>query len=224
MSTPIKSKSTILIKSYGYGIVGYMPRNFFRIYHIFFGILDATALIVSFLLSLNVVVFFFSYFTVLSNILITALFLYFGFFKTRKVTKTLEWLRGAAVLYMSITGIIYWTILVNNHSLSLDPWINLTLHGVMPIAALVSWFLFPPSNKLEYKNVLQWLILPLLFVFYTLVHGFFINWYPYPFLNPIASGSYIQVFIDITVILSGAGMAGLVLVWLGNSLGNKKEK
>lgn len=199
-----------------------MPKSFPRLYYIFFGILDGVALTAACLLSLNVIVIFFSYFTVLSNILITSIFLYFGFINPKKISKNLDWLYGAAVLYMSITGIIYWSILVNAHSLALDPWINLTLHGVMPIAAFAGWLLFPSGKKLKYKNALQWLISPLVFVLYTLIHGRFINWYPYPFLNPIASGSYSQVFIDIAVILSGTGIVGLILVWLGNSLGKKK--
>src|SRR3990167_2631318 len=199
-----------------------MPKNFPRLYHLFFGILNTVALTAAFILSLNVIAIFFSYFTVLSNILITSIFLYFGFFNPKKISRSLEWLYGASVLYMCVTGIIYWSILVNAHSLALDPWINLTLHGVMPIAALASWLLFPPRNRLKYKNALQWLIPALLFVFYTLIHGLFINWYPYPFLNPIASGSYIKVFINVAVILFGTGVVSFILVWFGDTLRSKK--
>lgn len=199
-----------------------MPKKFIRFYFVIFGILDLLATGTAFILSFSVLSTFFSYFTVLSNILITSLFLYFGIVAPKKISKNSDWLYGAAVLYMSITGIIYWSILVNAHSLSLDPWINLTLHGAMPIAAFLSWLLFPPRNKLQYKNALQWLIPPLLFVLYTLIHGHFINWYPYPFLSPIASGGYGQVFKNVAVILFGTGIVGLILVWLGNSLGKKK--
>jgi len=195
-----------------------MPKNFPRLYHLFFGILNTVALTAAFILSLNVIAIFFSYFTVLSNILITSIFLYFGFFNPRKISRSLEWLYGASVLYMCVTGIIYWSILVNAHSLALDPWINLTLHGVMPIAVFLGWLLFPITKRLVYKNVLQWLVLPLLFVLYTLIHGLFINWYPYPFLNPITSGGYGQVFKNVAVILSGTGIVGLILIWLGNHL------
>ncbi len=197
-------------------------KKYSRPYHIFFGLLDFIALGTAFVLSLNVLGIFFSYFTVLSNILITTLFLFYGFFNVKKVSKTLEWVYGAAVLYMSLTGIIYWSILVNQHSLSLDPWINLTLHGVMPIAAFLSWVLFPIPNKLLFKNAWQWLIPPLLFVAYTLIHGPFVNWYPYPFLNPIASGSYLKVFINVAVLVSGTWVLGLILIWLGNNLKPKK--
>jgi hypothetical protein len=199
-----------------------MPmKKFSRPYYLFFGFLDASALSIAFYLSLNVLGIFFSYFTVLSNILITILFLYLGF-NFKKISKTLDWIYGAAVVYMSLTGIIYWSILVNQHSLSLDPWINLTLHGAMPIAAFLSWILFPIGNKLQYKNAWQWLVPSLLFVFYTLVRGPFVNWYPYPFLNPLSSGSYIQVFINVSVIVSGTWVLGLILIWLGNNLEKRR--
>ncbi len=200
-----------------------MPRSFPRLYFLFFGILDTAALTAAFLLSLNVIVIFFSYFTVLSNITISAIFLYFGFSGVRKTSKTLDWIYGAAVLYMTITGIIYWSILVNAHSLALDPWVNLTLHGVMPIASFLGWVLFPSGKKLEYKIVLQWLVFPVIFSAYTLIRGPFVHWYPYPFLNPVTSGSYLKVFINVAMLLSFLGFVGVVLIWLGNRLGKKKN-
>jgi hypothetical protein len=149
-----------------------MPKSFPSLFFLFFGILDATALTAAFLLSLNVIVIFFSYFTVLSNIAISAIFLYFGFAGIKKTSKTLDWIYGAAVLYMTITGIIYWSILVNAHSLALDPWVNLTLHGVMPIASFLGWVLFSLGKKLDYKIVLQWLVFPVIFSAYTLIRTF----------------------------------------------------
>lgn len=197
-------------------------KKFARLYFISFGLVDLVALGIAFFLSINVLAVFFSYFTVLSNILITVLFLYLGVFNRNKVSQNFEWIRGGATVYMSLTGIIYWTILVNQHSLSLDPWINLTLHGAMPIASFLSWILFPIRNKLLYKDAWEWLIPPLGFAVYTLIRGPFVNWYPYPFLNPITSGSYTQVFINIALLLIGTYFIGLVLVGLGNNLKSQK--
>lgn len=190
--------------------------KFSKIYHIFFGALDLIATGTAFFLSLNVLNLYFSYFTVLSNLLIIFIFLYLGIINPKKTSKTFDWLRGAATVYMSLTGIIYWSILVNQHSLSLDPWINLTMHGAMPITAFLSWVLYPAKNKLSYQSSVQWLIAPLLFVAYTLIHGLSINWYPYPFLNPLSSGSYQKVFINVLIILTGTFLLGLLLIWLRN--------
>lgn len=195
--------------------------KFSRFYHLIFGLLDLIALSSAFYLSIKVLPTFFSYFTVLSNILITVLFLYFGFINPKKDPKNLSWIYGAGVLYMTITGVIYWSILVTDRSLSIDPWINLTLHGVMPIAAVGSWILFPSKNKLRYKNAFDWLIFPIVFVFYTLIRGYFVNWYPYPFLNPLSSGSYLKVGINVLELLFSFWIIGLILIWLSNKLSHK---
>lgn len=187
-----------------------------RIYFLIFGLLDLIAAGTAFFLSLKVIVFYFSYFTVLSNLLIISVFIYLGIHNPKRTSGTFDSVRAAATLYMTITGVIYWSILVNQHSLSLDPWINLTLHGVTPIAALVAWILFPIKTKLKSKNVLHWLIFPLLFVGYTLIRGYFINWYPYPFFNPVTSGSYLQVFVNTSIILIGAWIVGVILVYINN--------
>lgn len=195
-----------------------MPKNFVKNYYIFFGLLDLVALSAAFILSIKVLPTYFSYFTVLSNILITTLFLYIGFFNIKKDSKDLQWVYGAAVLYMSITGIIYWSILVNAHSLSLDPWINLMLHGIMPIAAFLGWLIAPPRDKIDYKLAKEWLIPPLFFVAYTLIRGPIVHWYPYPFFNPTLPGGYLHVFISTLAILTGAWLVGLILIWLSRHL------
>ena len=189
--------------------------KFNRPFYLFFGLLNSIALLAAFYLSLKILPIFFSYFTVLSNILITGFFIYLGISNPKRISNNLNWLRGAAVLYMSMTGVIYWSILVNNHSLSIDPWINLTLHGIMPIAAFLSWILFPLSNKLVYKNAFQWLSLPLLFVTITLLRGYYINWYPYFFLNPQVEDGYLKVVLNIFGILLCSAAAGLALIWVG---------
>lgn len=187
-----------------------------KYYFLIFGLLDLIATGTAFFLSIDEIIFFFSYFTVLSNLLIIFVFLRLGILNPKKTSPTFDSTRAAATLYMTITGIIYWSILVNQHSLALDPWINLTMHGIMPIAAFLSWILFPVKTKLQYKNVFHLLVFPLLFVTYTLIHGPFINWYPYPFFNPVTSGGYLKVFINTAVILFGAWIAGLILVWINN--------
>lgn len=187
-------------------------------FYLFFGCLNSLALITAFYLSLNVLPTFFSYFTVLSNILITAFFIYFGLFNPKKISDKLSWLKGAASLYMSITGVIYWSVLVNQHSLSIDPWINLTLHGIMPIASFLSWIFFP-IGRYKYSDAWQWLTLPLLFVFYTLIRGYFINWYPYFFLNPQIEGNYLRVSLNVLIILVCSYVGGVILIKL-NKLRN----
>lgn len=188
--------------------------NHQRSFYIFFSILNGSALVTAFYLCLNNLQAFFSYFTVLSNILMTVLFIYLALYNPKKVTAIISWLRGAAVLYMTMTGIIYWSMLANTHSLSIDPWINFTLHGIMPIASFLSWILYPLNKTLSYSAALQWLVFPVIFAFLTLIRGHSINWYPYFFLNPAIEGSYLKVGLNILGILLFSLLGGLTLIWI----------
>ncbi len=187
-----------------------------RKYFLIFGLINFIALLVAFLLSLNVIIEYFSYFTVLSNILITAVFIYIGITPDKKNKKShlFHKVYGPAVLYMCITGIVYWTILHGGKQLTTDvEWITLVLHGFMPIAVVIGWIIFPPRPNYSWKVVFTWLIFPSIFVIYTLTRGLFVNWYPYPFLNPNIGG-YNGVAIWTIGILTGAFIVGQILRWI----------
>lgn len=188
----------------------------------FFGVLDLVALLVAFGISVHVLDIYFSYFTVLSNILITFVFLYLSSMPQKKAMKhpLIRILYGPAVLYMMITGIVFWTILRHHHLqvTSSYQWINLTMHGLMPIAAVVSWTLFAKGLQLRNTDALWWLVFPLLYVFYTLIRGPFAHWYPYPFLNPAVVGGYAGVAAWVIGILCGTWIVGTGLVWISKKV------
>lgn len=193
-----------------------MPKHFTRFYFLFFGLLNTVALVTAFLDSLHVIVTYFSYFTVLSNILATILFLSVGIFNLKK-NKVITLLHGPATLYMSITGIVFWTILHGGHALTISyEWIDLVLHGVMPIAVFVGWLLYPPFKRIPFESAIKWLAFPLLFVFYTLIRGPIVHWYPYPFLNPALVGGYWGVFLYVLGILLGSWFLAIFLIYLAN--------
>ena len=186
-----------------------------RWYFLFLGLVNFVALGVAFVLSLHVLWEYFSYFTVLSNICITVVFLYIGFAGLKKSKKSsfIRVFYGPSVLYLCMTGIVYWTILHGGKQLTTDvEWITLVLHGLMPIGVVVGWVLFSIKNY-TWKNVFSWLSFPLLFVVYTLLHGPFVQWYPYPFLNPTLVG-YRGVGEWTAGILAGAFLVGEVLVFI----------
>lgn len=184
-----------------------------RWYFLIFGICNLVALGVAFLLSLHVLEEYFSYFTVLSNILITVVFLYFGLTKTKNPlqSKFIKLFYGPAVLYMTITGIVYWTILHGGKQLTTDvEWITLVLHGLMPLAVILGWVL-RPYKKYTLESIGFWLVFPVIFVCYTLLHGPFIHWYPYPFLDPLVVG-YKGVVLWSCGILGGSFVVSLGLL------------
>jgi len=152
---------------------------------------------------------FFSFFTIESNILAATIFAVTGAWYLRgKSANSLVLVRGAAALYMTITGIVY-SLLLSGLEDSLQtpiPWVNFVLHYLFPFVAFADWFIDRPAHKVTFKKSLWWLVFPVLYLVYSLVRGPLVNWYPYPFLNP-ANGGYGMVFV--TAI--GITMCGLVL-------------
>ena len=58
------------------------------------------------------------------------------------------------------------------------------------------------------EGVLPWLLYPALYCVYSLIRGAFVDWYPYPFIDPLQLG-YPRVFLNI---------AGLILLFIVMSL------
>lgn len=142
---------------------------------------------------------FFSFFTILSNVLAGLFLIYFGI--TNNQSSKAQAVRGAVTLYMLMTGVIFALLLsgLENIRLTALPWDNLILHYVMPIFVVGDWLLNPPKKPLPKRVVALWISFPILYVAYTLIRGGIVNWYPYPFLNPVTS-SYLQVAITSVVI------------------------
>lgn len=165
------------------------------VYRLAFGVLTLVALGVQFHMGRGHPPFsavdFFSYFTILSNIFGAVVFVVLAAMGRRLPRSDV--LRGAAVLYLTITFVVY-ALLLNGQGLGIVlPWVNNILHRVFPIAALLDWFLVRPSAPLKQRQTWWWLAFPLLYLIYSLIRGAVTGWYPYPFLDPRRDGGYLGV-------------------------------
>lgn len=139
---------------------------------------------------------FFSFFTIESNLLFIGVLLGGAYMALKKRTSaTFELFRGGAMLYMLITGIIFSLLLtgIQEELLTHIPWVNSVLHYVLPVVALLDWAFDLPKRKVTFKQSLLWLIFPLAYFVYSLVRGHYVQWYPYPFLNPTLDGGWSRV-------------------------------
>jgi hypothetical protein len=129
---------------------------------------------------------YFSYFTILSNVLVavslTAAVLAprsaLGRVLLRPQTAT------ATAVYISVTGLTYFLILSSLYDLK--GWVLLfdrLLHYVMPPAYVLFWLLFVAKGRLRLANAAWALIPPLIYSAYTFVHGPWSGFYPYPFVD-----------------------------------------
>ena len=205
------------------------PSQYFwvRIYRVFFAILIIVTVGVQYRHSVMVlgrpVADFFSYFTIQSNLFTAFVFLWIGINAVHKGTEHSRYLvRGAAVLYMTITGIVYGLLLSGLHAQlqTTIPWVNIVLHRLVPMIMIIDWIIDPSGLDLTFRDALVWLVYPFAWLGYTMVRGLLIGWYPYPFLEPTQPGGIVSVVGYIVGITLGA----MILIWLIVMLGKHLQQ
>lgn len=135
---------------------------------------------------------FFSFFTILSNVSAVVMLVMLAFQPGRVDEEAFSVFRGAVTVYMSVTGLVYATLLgPTGIDVGLtEPWVNWTLHILGPLALAVDWIIHRPGVELPNRSWLIWLAFPAVYLVYTLVRGAITNWYPYPFLDPGETNGY----------------------------------
>lgn len=161
---------------------------------------------------------FFSYFTNLSNILISVVFIITAVrvITGRSAPTRDTGIRGAAVVYIAFVGLVFNTLLRDVELGDLIPWVNAIVHFIIPIAVLLDWVVWPPRNRLPLRVVPLWMIFPVVYVAYSLIRGAITGFYPYPFFNPAVSGGYGGVALYCLVMVVGFVVLALLVRWLGN--------
>ena len=163
---------------------------------------------------------FFSYFTILTNILAA-------------LALTLPWLapqsppgkffsrptvRTAIAAYIIIVMTIVYFVL--RHLTELQGWnfvADLLLHYVMPVLFVIDWLFLVSKQTLKLKDTIYWLVFPIIYLAWTFVHGAFSGFYPYPFLNGADLGNA-RVLLNEAALLVIFLVLGFILVCAGRSL------
>ena len=142
---------------------------------------------------------YFSYFTILSNLLVAATLTSAALipdsaiarFFARPVVAT------STVVYITVTGLVYYFLLAALYDL--EGWtkqFDHILHYVVPPAYVLFWLAFVRKGTLHVGSIPWMLIAPLAYGVYTLARGPIVGWYPYPFVDVTELG-YPHVFRNI---------------------------
>ena len=184
-----------------------------------FALLASVALVAQLLQSLEArrsTVDFFSYFTIQSNLIGVAVLTWVALRPTwREGSVERDLLRGAPVLYLGVTGVVF-ALLLSGQPLVTVPFANTVLHELMPLVVVVDWLADPPGRLGTFTEAAGWwMIYPVAWLAYTMIRGAIVGWYPYPFLDPGVMGGYGGVTAVVSGIVVGALGFIVVLVWLG---------
>lgn len=170
-----------------------------RGWRILFAIVGWVGLLAQYALSLDAgtrsvfgsTVVFFSYFTVLTNVLVALALTAPALFPDSQLGRWVasEGVRAAVAMYIAVVGLIYHTLLdATWNPQGLLVYVNQVLHTVMPIAFVLDWLLFVPKGRLRWIDPVKWLAYPLLYGLWTVIHGQLVGWYPYWFIDIGALG------------------------------------
>jgi hypothetical protein len=176
-----------------------------RAYRLIFGLLGFAAMGYQLDKSPNAVNFF-SFFTIQSNI-IGAVVLLLGaiylFDWVRNPTLAWSLVRGAAAIYLALTGVVYNTLLTDVDVQTSDAWVNDVVHKIIPIVMIFDFVVVPLAHRITFRQALVWTIYPIAYLAYSLIRGPIADWYPYPFLDPREDGGYDRVAMYCVAILVG---------------------
>ncbi|WP_200331528.1 Pr6Pr family membrane protein [Leucobacter sp. L43] len=137
---------------------------------------------------------FFSFFTILSNVLaVIVLTASAVVISLGKRPPLWFWAVFTAMsTYMVTTGIVYNALL---RGVSLDQestlgWSNEVLHLIGPLFVAALWWFAPARAGLSWRHLRLAAVFPLAWGVYTVLRGVVVGWYPYPFMNPAQPGGY----------------------------------
>ena len=158
----------------------------------------------------NSVVNFFSFFTIQSNIIGVVAIVTAALAGARASGSVwLSQLRGAATLYIGVTGMIFSLLLSGADVQTPIPWVNSVLHYVFPLFIVIDWLIDRSVRGLSFRQGLVFLIYPVAYGAYALIRGPIVNWYPYPFLDPRVHG-----YTYVAVMMIFVAIVGLALAWV----------
>lgn len=182
-----------------------MARRLLALTRIAFGLLILAALIWMIKVLIDEDTFnalnFFTFFTILSNLLAMGVLLEGGRRMLTGAPPVPDMIRGAAVVYMTVTYLVF-AVLLRDLQEELQThvaWVDAVFHRLAPVVLMVGWVVDPPRKPISFRRSLWWLTFPLAWVAFTMIRGAIDGRYPYPFLDP-ANGGYGTVLVYILAI------------------------
>jgi hypothetical protein len=128
---------------------------------------------------------FFSFFTILTNILVAIYFTCIASLKNQEsklISKS--GILTAITTYITMVGLVYQIALRHVwQPKGLQLIVDELLHSVIPVLVIIFWYLYETAKPAKYLQILKWAIYPLAYLLYILVRGSFSNFYPYPFVD-----------------------------------------
>jgi hypothetical protein len=169
---------------------------------------------------------YFSYFTILTNIIVAFSLTVSLLSPSSKMGNFFSspYTESAITVYIIIVGIIHFFLLRNLADLkSWNMVADTILHKIIPMLYAFYWVKFVTKDKLHWKDSMQWLLYPVIYLFYVLVRGFIDCFYPYPFAD-VGKLGYSKALMNGILIIASFWILGLVLIFINNLMIKKSSQ
>ncbi|WP_219222645.1 Pr6Pr family membrane protein [Pedobacter antarcticus] len=169
---------------------------------------------------------YFSYFTILTNIMVALCFtlLSLNFNKKEERFYPKSNILAAVTVYISVVGIVYNLILrFTWQPKGLQLVVDELLHTFIPILFVVYWVIFAPKSAWKWSGAFRWLIYPFVYLIFILVRGAFSGFYPYPFIDVDKIG-YNNVLLNSFYLLIVFLVLSLTLILIGKLIANRQKR
>ena len=129
---------------------------------------------------------YFSFFTVVSNGIIAIITTAIVIARESRSSKRLQngSVLTAAAVYITIVAVVYSLFL--RSVVNAQGWHLISdhiVHDAIPPLFVLFWLIYAHKSEVGWLDPVKWLIVPVLYIAYSLLHGAFDNWYPYWFAD-----------------------------------------
>ena len=129
---------------------------------------------------------YFSFFTVVANGIIAIVTTAIALVPESRFSRRVEngSVLTAAAVYISIVAVVYSLFLravVNAQGWHLIS--DHIVHDAIPPMFVLFWLIYARKSDIGWLDPVKWLIVPVLYIAYSLIHGAFDSWYPYWFAD-----------------------------------------
>lgn len=159
---------------------------------------------------------FFSYFTILTNIMVAVCF------------TSLAWQKGKAfnffnnpgrltaiTVYILIVGLVYNLVLRSLwQPQGLQLIVDNLLHSVTPLLTIIYWFVYTSTQNINWKEPVAWMAYPFFYLIYVMIRGSFSDFYPYFFID-VSKLGYAKAFTNAVYVTLAFLVVSYLLIVLG---------
>lgn len=167
---------------------------------------------------------FFSYFTILTNLLIavtSTLVLLLPRSKTGQLCSRPGTITATAV-YIIVVGLVYNVVLRPLYHP--QGWARVAdelVHVVVPLLYIIYWLIFATKGNVRWGSAFGWLLYPFLYLVYTFLHGWVTHYYPYPFMDVSAIG-YAHFWLNSFYLLILFVLLNLAMIFIDKAIAKRK--